>query len=140
MEVITFKSYYLNKCMYWLLAFWAITATVIFIIFNISREDRFVLFTLAMAAELFFVIYLNRFEPEYLSFDKDSIEITYVNLKSYINYKRMWAKEESFYKNEIKILKKENIIILSNNIGKVAKIRKQALDAEDWGALNNYFD
>lgn len=139
MEVITFKAYYLNKCMYWLFAFWAVTFTAIFITVNISHEDRFVLSTFAITAELFFVLYLNRFDPKYISFDKDNIEITYVNLKSYINYKQSYPKEESFSKKDIKILKKENALILSNNIGIVAKIRRKALEAEDWETLKNYF-
>jgi len=140
MEEITFKAYYLSKCEYWLLAFSAAAIAFIFIPIDISREDRFVLSALAMGVGLRFVLYLNRHEPKYISVDNDNIEITYVNSKSYINPKQSFRKEKSYLKNEIKTSRKINMIILSNNIGVVAKIRKKALNDEDWATLNNYFD
>jgi hypothetical protein len=88
--------------MYWLFAVWAVTWAVIFITINLSREDRYVLSTFAMTAELYFVLYLNRFEPKYMSLDKESLEITYVTLKSYINYKHSYPRKKVTLKVRLK--------------------------------------
>jgi len=139
MEVITFRAYYIDRCMYWLFAIWAVTITAIFATINIPREDRWTLSTCAIAAELFFVLYLNRFEPKYITLNDDDFEITYVNSVSYINYKKAHRKEKSFSRNTIDSLKKEGIIILMHDNRTVAKIRKKALDADDWEKLIYYF-
>jgi hypothetical protein len=125
--------------MYWLFAVWAITIATIWATINVSREDRWDLSTFAVAAEFFFALYLNRLEPKYVTLNDDDFEITYVNLVSYLNYKKAYCKEKRFSRNAIAALKKEGIIILKHNNRPVAKIRKKALEADDWEMLIYYF-
>jgi hypothetical protein len=88
-----------------------------------------------MGIGFYLVFYLNRFEPRFIDFDNNSIKIVYFNDTKYF-FKR---DDRDYSKNEIRVLKKNDALILSNATNIVAKIRRKALDAEDWETLNSYF-
>ncbi len=133
MEEIAFNGYFINKCTYWLIATWPVIWVVVFATLDIPREDRFCLSTGVMAVELYFVFYLNRFEPKLIKFDNENIEI------GYSNYKFFEIKDKYYSKSEIKALKVDDVLILSRGTRIIAKLRRKALDAEDWETLKNYF-
>jgi len=133
MADITFKQYYLDKCIYWLFSTVAVIIVVISLIFNFSFENRFFLCSALLGAGTYFNLYLNRFEPRLIELDNENFEITYFN-------QIIFAGKDRYYsKNVINVLKKDDALILSYNTNIVAKIRKTALSPEDWETLKNYF-
>jgi len=134
MNGINFKQYYLSKCTYWLLAIVVTTIAVISVASNLSFENRFILTGVLLALGINVLLYLNRFEPKFIEFNKDYLEITYYE-------QRYFGRSVGNYaKNDIIVLKGDDALVLSNDTGKIATIRKKALDSEDWETLKNYFD
>jgi hypothetical protein len=133
MDVIVFKGYYLNKCTNWWLSITAVIAVIVFLMSNFTSENRWVLMCILMFAGLNIVLYLNRLEPKLLKFDDRNFEITYFPQWSF-------GKKNALYsKYEVKVLQENDKLTLSNDTGVVAKIRKKAINAEDWEAVKNYF-
>jgi len=134
MEDIDFKQYYLNRCIYWWFAISALVWYLVFLTLNIPREDRWALSSFIMGTGLYFVLYLNRLEPKHIALNEHDFEITYYNLQF---FKRQ---DGTHLKREIRCSRESGSLILSNDTGIVAKIRKKSLSVEDWGILEKYFN
>ena len=133
MDEIKFKAYYMTRCTYWLISTWPVIWIVVFATLDIPREDRWILSTCLMGAGVYFCFYLNRFEPKFMKFGEDIIQI------DYFNYKYFEIKDNYYPTNEIKALKDGDVLILSKGTKIVAKARKKALDIEDWEILESHF-
>ncbi|MGZ3999239.1 MAG: hypothetical protein ACXVIY_01350 [Mucilaginibacter sp.] len=130
---ISFKQYYLNKALYWLFSIVTIMIVIVSIASNWNFENLFVLTGVLLGVGINVLLYLNRFEVKHVILDDEAIEITY--------YEQMYfgRAKQSYLKTEIKVFKEGDVLILSNDKGTVAKIRRKALNYEDWGTLENYF-
>jgi hypothetical protein len=133
MDAINFRAYFMNMYVYWLIALAAISTTLIFITFDISRESRFMYSSLTMGAEVYLGLFLNRFEPEFIKLHDNQFEISYINFRSFV-------KPYAIYnKSEVKVGNKGDMLVISSNDKVIANIRKGALSAEDWTKANDYF-
>ena|ERR1700761_4898743 len=134
MNAIIFKGYLINKLTYWLFAIAVVLSIVIYRGFNLTDEYRTMACGASIATGFLIVFYLNRFEPKLFKFDKDNFEITFSN--------QWYFKREkaSYSKNSVEILKENDKIILSNDSGIIAKIRRKALEPGDWETLKITLD
>jgi hypothetical protein len=134
MDVIIFKGYLIKKLTNWLFVIVVVAFAVIYLKLNLNDENRVMVCGASIAIGFIVILYLNRFEPKLIKFDEQHIEISYFSQPPYGKGKRGYAR------NELKVLKRKDLLILSDNTGIVAKMRREALDAKDWETLENYFD
>ena len=133
MNDIVLKAYFLNKLLVWFLFSAAISTFLIFFGFDIPREDRFILSTCIIGAETYFMFFLNRFEPKYIKLFDKKFEVSFVNHKYF-------EKPESIYdKPNVKVISTKEMILLFDEGGTIAKIRKKALNHDDWDTIKKYF-
>jgi hypothetical protein len=133
MGAIIFKAYLINKLTYWLFAISVVVGVVIYREFNLTDEYRTIACGVSILTGFLIVFYLNRFEPKLIKLDNDIFEITYSN-------QRYFKREKANYsKNSVNVLDENDKLILSNEAGIIAKIRRKALEPEDWETLRNYF-
>jgi hypothetical protein len=134
MDAIVFKAYFINKLTYWLFPIIVIALAVIYLKLNLSEENRTMACGASIGVGFIVILYLNRFDPKLIKFDKENIEISYISQPPYGKKKGVYSKKE------LAVLKKNDLLILSNKTGIVAKMRRKALeDAKDWETLENYF-
>lgn len=134
MNEIAFTKDYLKKYEYWFFPISIAIWIVVFSTLDISREDRFSLSTCLMAIPMILWFYSLRFEPKTVEFNNENINISYIN-----DFKWLFGKNDfRGFKAEVNAIKNNDMIILSNVGGTIAKIRRKALRAEDWDMLNNY--
>ena len=91
------------------------------------------MFSILIATGLIVVLYFNRLEVKMLQLDNGDFEVTYFN-------QQLFGKTQAkFLKKSVNIANEKNIITLYSNGVIVAKMRKGALDNEDWETLESYF-
>jgi len=133
MDAIILKAYFLNKLTYWLFPIIIIGLVVIYLKLNLTDEDRTMVCGAFIAIGFLIVFYLSRFEPKLIKFDEKNVEISYLAQPPF-------GKKSGIYaKNELRIFKKNDLLVLSTKVGIIAKIRRKALDAKDWEAVLRYF-
>jgi hypothetical protein len=130
---VIFKSHYLTKALFWLSGFGILISTVIFLKIDLPIEDKFQISTTIVGLGSIIVIFLNTFEPHFIKFNTQGFKIDYMNK---LLFKRG---ERSYLKNEIKVLVDKKGLILSNDSGRLAIIRRKALGEDDWIAVEQYF-
>jgi hypothetical protein len=134
MDAIVFKAYLINKLINWFFPIAVAGLAVIYLKFNLNDENRTMVCAAFLGVPILAILYLNRSEPKLLKFDKENIEISYVVQPPFGKDKRVYPK------NELHILKANNVITISNKTGIVAKMRRKALNTKDWKTLEHYFD
>jgi hypothetical protein len=134
MGYFTFKAYFLNKGIYWLIPISVAIWIIVFATLTIPREDRFSLSTILMGAVLATIMYLNRFDIRYLNLTEENIEVEYFDQGKFFT-----KKNAAYTKSEITVLETSNKFVLLNNSNKIAVIRKKATDTGDWEMLKKYF-
>jgi hypothetical protein len=135
MNVIVFKAYFINKLTYWLFPIIVIGLAVIYLKLNLTDENRTMTCAAFIGVGFIVILYLNRFDPKLVKFDKENIEISYISKPPYGKKKGVYSKKE------LTVLKKNDLLILLNKTDIVAKMRRKALeDAKDWETLEKYFD
>ncbi|GAC1306261.1 MAG: hypothetical protein NVSMB24_16350 [Mucilaginibacter sp.] len=135
MDAIVFKAYLINKLTYWFFPIIVVVLAGIYLKLNLTDENRTMACGVAIGIGFIVIFYLNRFEPKLMKFDRENIEISYI-----VNQWPYGRKKRTYSKNELKVLKKSDLLILSSDAGIVAKMRRKALDVKDWETLENYFD
>jgi len=87
-----------------------------------------------MGLEYVIIFYLSRLDPQFINLDTEIIEI------NYFDQSRFFTKADEVYiKKDISVLDKGNKLILSIQGNIIARIRKNAIELEDWEALKEYF-
>jgi len=130
---VIFKSHYLTKSLFWLSGFGVLISTLIFLKIDLPIEDKFQISTTIVGLGGIIVIFLNRFEPHFIKFNNQEFKIDYINK---LLFKRG---ERSYLKNEIKVLVDKKGLILSNDSGRLAIIRRKSLGEDDWIVVEQYF-
>ena len=134
MDIINLKRYFLTKIMYWIFAAVLVEMAIVYLKLKLDDDVKTMIGGFSIVVGFLLAFYLNRSEPEVIKFDREYIEISYFKQPGFGKDRTRYAK------NAIDALKKNGLIILSNEGVVVAKVRRHAVDAKDWETLQNYFD
>jgi hypothetical protein len=129
-EIINFRPSYLTKGIWLLIIIGGCSSLSIFLILDVEMSYRYLLSMIIIFIGILILFYVNRFEPELLSIDDETIHIDYFN-KSLFKRKRT-----TILLNKITVSSEDAIIKIFNDKTLEAVIRKNAVEVEKWEIIN----